>query len=117
MSNNNWPNPVRPGVPVEPERDGLPSWEQCEAAVKCGDASPLQRFIYEHEPAGGDPDWGADVAWRALLAAAVEKARAEEREACAVVAFDHWMHRCVGISSPREMGARIEEAIRARGQA
>ena len=30
----------------------LPTWEECEAAVDAGEATALQRFIYENEPSG-----------------------------------------------------------------
>lgn len=32
----------------------MPSFDECEAAVKAGEASALQRFIYENEPSGED---------------------------------------------------------------
>lgn len=53
----------------------------------------------------------------AQAAQAPGDAVAQEREACAQIAFDHWMHKRVGISDAREMGARIEAAIRARAGA
>jgi hypothetical protein len=30
----------------------LPTWEECEIAVRDGVSNPLQEFIYENEPAG-----------------------------------------------------------------
>lgn len=40
----------------------LPTFEQCEEAVKRGDATALQRFIHDNEPAGVK-----DVEWRLSL--------------------------------------------------
>lgn len=40
----------------------LPSWEDCEAAVDEGRATPLEEFIYDHEPADThDPEWRQDL--------------------------------------------------------
>jgi hypothetical protein len=30
----------------------LPEWDDCKAAVDAGEATPIQEFIYNNEPAG-----------------------------------------------------------------
>jgi hypothetical protein len=47
----------------------LPSWPECEEAMRTNDATALQRFVYENEPAGPSAEQ-----WRQELAAALSEA-------------------------------------------
>lgn len=61
----------------------LPEWYECEQAVGYdGCATPLQSFIYDHEPA----DSAEAEKFRAQLAAAITAAKQEQREADAEIA-------------------------------
>lgn len=44
----------------------IPSWEEAERAVKGGNATPLDEFVYHNEPAGKN-----DIEFRAQLNALV----------------------------------------------
>lgn len=41
---------------AHPLRIMLPKWEECDAAIKAGTATALQRFIHENEPAGNEEE-------------------------------------------------------------
>ena len=55
----------------------LPTHSQCEEKVKSGEATELEKFIYEYEIAGPD-----DAEWRAALAAVMSEAVEEDRWSC-----------------------------------
>ena len=40
----------------------LPSWKKCKQAIDRGDASDLERFIYDNEPQHDDAPWRAALA-------------------------------------------------------
>lgn len=48
--------------------DPLPSWEQCQTAVKAGNATVLESFIYEQEPSGEEAEIAFRTALKAVLA-------------------------------------------------
>lgn len=48
----------------------LPEWNDCVPAVAAGEATALQRFIHDNEPAGGAPG----AAFRAGLLAVLDEA-------------------------------------------
>lgn len=53
---------TEPTAKHEEKVQELPSWEDCEAAVDKGRATPLEEFIYDHEPADThDPEWRQDL--------------------------------------------------------
>jgi hypothetical protein len=56
----------------------LPTWDECEAAIKAETATPLQEFICNNEPAGENDE----QEWRKGLAAALTAVREE----CAQIA-------------------------------
>lgn len=57
----------------------LPTWEECQQAVKTGSDTSLQRFIYDNDPAGPDSAEFLD-GLSAILSPLIEKLQ-EAREA------------------------------------
>lgn len=83
MTDNTWPDPARPGVPLNPERDGWHWVESAEGPVPALWARPLWRHCRDFWDQRS-PEWMEEQQWRYIgpcLTPAEIDARVKEAEA------------------------------------